>query len=807
MNKQQYINDQQPAASCNEDVILRPKLYALIIGINNYEGMVHAETIPAFMSLRGCVNDALKIKAYLENLKGFDIHIKILLNEEATRQSIITGMREHLSQAGSDDVAFMYFSGHGTQEQAGPGWDRLNNGILESLVCAPGNDIYGEFLLCNKELRFLVKNLASKQPHIVTIFDCCHSGENTRSYTSEQPTEPIVIEKKLATVFPQRKWNQFIFCNEFSESDLLQEGEEVLLPEGLHIQISACESDQTAVEVAGEGVFTKALLNVLEATKGNITYYALRSRVRQYLRTIYRQTPKIYIAGGGEAGLYNNFLNSSESSTTRFAEVVYNERSGWLLNRGAIHGIQTKHKTIQILNPTGSEKTCVAAVDSIKTDYTELIPEITLDETKIYLAYLEDLVLRKIRVSAKDLNQYYDEVGSSFHHGNPAYMASSTNGNPGNILFLNSEHIIAVGSRWDKLMSVIKQVTEVVDFTDDPGKADYTLSIWKGIIYITRPNEPFQPLCNPINMNDASCERLISTQLRHIAKWEFIKNLLNDVDDSNLPTEVLDIQVYQQREGLDVLCENENDQFDIAFSHLENNGQSKFRITITNKSGIPVYCCMPYLSSWFGSDPDQVQPIVYKLEPGIPLDLPQQRVADSLPQQPIGRNLKQHIKYYNKSLPDVAYYYNWQDFEEYLKIIWSTDEFDGSAFILEDLPQPVTPRSGGNSRSVSGVPPSEIKIKRGWSTRLLRFRFLNPLFNAIYSEDLAALLKNPATIEFARQLYFDISKCSDDNNTYVLKSDITLLQESHWKIGISETSLVALANRKGNLQPNHAFIN
>ncbi|RZM21616.1 MAG: hypothetical protein EOO88_32360, partial [Pedobacter sp.] len=44
-----------------------------------------------------------------------------------------------------------------------------------------------------------------------------------------------------------------------------------------------------------------------------------------------------------------------------------------------------------------------------------------------------------------------------------------------------------------------------------------------------------------------------------------------------------------------------------------------------------VYCCMPYLSTWFGSDPDLVQPIVYKLEPGIPLDLPEQHPEPNAP--------------------------------------------------------------------------------------------------------------------------------------------------------------------------------
>jgi uncharacterized caspase-like protein len=58
------------------------------------------------------------------------------MNEEATCQAIIDGFRRHLCQAGSDDVALFYYSGHGSQEESPPEfWHLEPDRFNETLVC------------------------------------------------------------------------------------------------------------------------------------------------------------------------------------------------------------------------------------------------------------------------------------------------------------------------------------------------------------------------------------------------------------------------------------------------------------------------------------------------------------------------------------------------------------------------------------------------------------------------------------------------------------------------------------------------
>src|SRR5271166_1041051 len=88
-------------------------IYALMVAIDNYPA-----GIP---SLRGCGNDIEAFAAYLADRvdkdKGAVLAVKTLKDQDATRDAVITAFRSHLGQAGADDVALFYYSGHGSQEQ------------------------------------------------------------------------------------------------------------------------------------------------------------------------------------------------------------------------------------------------------------------------------------------------------------------------------------------------------------------------------------------------------------------------------------------------------------------------------------------------------------------------------------------------------------------------------------------------------------------------------------------------------------------------------------------------------------------
>ena len=96
-------------------------IYALLVGINDYLGGV--------TGLNGCVNDVKRMAEFLQlRTQGGEFELKPLTltsgdranasEVKPTRQVVIDGFRTHLCQAGPDDVALFYYSGHGSQEKA-----------------------------------------------------------------------------------------------------------------------------------------------------------------------------------------------------------------------------------------------------------------------------------------------------------------------------------------------------------------------------------------------------------------------------------------------------------------------------------------------------------------------------------------------------------------------------------------------------------------------------------------------------------------------------------------------------------------
>src|SRR5262245_27246211 len=104
-------------------------VYALLVGIDDYPAPV--------TPLRGCVNDITAVERLLRARLATDqrLELVVLKNHEATRQAIIDGF-SRLRQAGPDDVALFYYSGHGSQERTPPEfWYLEPDHLDETLVC------------------------------------------------------------------------------------------------------------------------------------------------------------------------------------------------------------------------------------------------------------------------------------------------------------------------------------------------------------------------------------------------------------------------------------------------------------------------------------------------------------------------------------------------------------------------------------------------------------------------------------------------------------------------------------------------
>ena len=99
---------------------------ALIIGLNNYPGA----------PLSGCIRDAIKMETVLEKngdgSPNFDI--KLITDEQSDITKV--NIKESIEKLfeGNDDVALLYFSGHGLIKSTGgyivtPDYERYDEGI------------------------------------------------------------------------------------------------------------------------------------------------------------------------------------------------------------------------------------------------------------------------------------------------------------------------------------------------------------------------------------------------------------------------------------------------------------------------------------------------------------------------------------------------------------------------------------------------------------------------------------------------------------------------------------------------------
>ena len=107
-----------------------PRLFALIIGINEYES-------PNIRNLLGAVPDADAVRGYLQKHLGVpSSQIRNLRNSEATRAAIINGIEAFLfnDEIKKGDPILIYYAGHGGSADTPKGWETGSTGKIELLI-------------------------------------------------------------------------------------------------------------------------------------------------------------------------------------------------------------------------------------------------------------------------------------------------------------------------------------------------------------------------------------------------------------------------------------------------------------------------------------------------------------------------------------------------------------------------------------------------------------------------------------------------------------------------------------------------
>ncbi|MCA9472747.1 MAG: caspase family protein [Nitrospirales bacterium] len=145
-----------------------PVRRALLIGIGKYQGLPR---------LPGSKNDINLVHQVLKTQYGFaDENMRILRDEDATRENVLSALEQFVSEVGPNDVAYIHYSGHGSQVEDVNG-DEANDQLDETIVPHDGRT-EGVPDITDDELEAIFAKL--KTTNAVVVLDSCHSGTATR---------------------------------------------------------------------------------------------------------------------------------------------------------------------------------------------------------------------------------------------------------------------------------------------------------------------------------------------------------------------------------------------------------------------------------------------------------------------------------------------------------------------------------------------------------------------------------------------------------------------------------------------------
>jgi hypothetical protein len=144
-------NTQITQANVAVDADAAVKIWSVVVGVGRYSSM------PV---LKYSDDDAYQFYAFLKSPEGGalpDAQVRILVDEDATRNNVLQTMRQVLLRADDNDVIIFYFSGHGLEGSFLPqDFDGISNKLLHS------------------EVKQILEQ--SRAKHKLCIADACHSG-------------------------------------------------------------------------------------------------------------------------------------------------------------------------------------------------------------------------------------------------------------------------------------------------------------------------------------------------------------------------------------------------------------------------------------------------------------------------------------------------------------------------------------------------------------------------------------------------------------------------------------------------------
>jgi pimeloyl-ACP methyl ester carboxylesterase len=633
-----------PISEINEEgTIVTKTIYALMIGIDSYPAPVPP--------LRGCVNDITAFEHYLQGRVDRDVcelHIRTLVNETATRQAVIDGFRRHLAQAGEGDVALFYYSGHGSQEQAPPEfWDIEPDRLNETLVCYDSRT-EGGWDLADKELAKLLAEVSEKSPHLIVVMDCCHSGSGTRNLMLQETGV-----RRVETDQRQRPLESFIFAAAEAETLVSSRSPEQnpsgwKLPKGRHVVMSACRDCEEAKEFFGDGqhrgAFSYFLMETLQKANGSLTYRDLFKRANAIVRgRVAAQSPQL--EASQLADLDQPFLGGVIAFRPPYFTVSFSNQQGWVIDGGAVHGVQ---------GPTANGETTLLAMfpfDSPSEELRQVAKAVAIAEVQSVLPQLSQL---KVTGGAEQLltdTTYKAVVTSLPLPPLSVFFEGETEG----IAWLRQ----ALGRSGPE-----GQLSLYVSETDVLSAANFRVVARDRTYSISRPADD-RPLVAQVENYTLETALKVVRRLEHIARWQAITTLASPAD-SRIPANAVQMQIE--------VSGQEQQVTDLQLAYQYENGkwlQPTFRLKLKNTWTQGLYCALLDLTEQFSVSAELLPGGGVWLKPGEET----WALAGDL---------------FYCSVPKALWQQGVTEYQDVLKLIVSTAEFDATLLQQEKLDLPIT---------------------------------------------------------------------------------------------------------------------
>ncbi|HYD49331.1 MAG TPA: caspase family protein [Terriglobales bacterium] len=141
-----------------------PTLWVLSAGVSRYADSA--------LSLNFADNDAAAVAGALQEQSNRRVYgavqTRLLTNEQVTRESILSGIRDFIAKAEPTDVAAIFLAGHGVRD--------LLTGTYYFLPHPATRENFFTRGLRVEELNDMVRILQRHVRHVVVILDTCHAG-------------------------------------------------------------------------------------------------------------------------------------------------------------------------------------------------------------------------------------------------------------------------------------------------------------------------------------------------------------------------------------------------------------------------------------------------------------------------------------------------------------------------------------------------------------------------------------------------------------------------------------------------------